>query len=393
MTSTKRDRKKIAETPDPEPLLTFAEAVKARQPAGGNAEAAHRTVTILHLANIAIRVGRKIQFDPVKEVIVGDEEAQPPRQSADARAVASVKSIPKRQAINSAMPSAKPNVAALVSQMPATDLEKDGKNGASKFTGPDPAAAGKIFAEILSGGRESIGELLGLVREAGDADFNNYKAGYLLHGLVIYCGHTGQEDARKLLAEVLSTELSSAKHSKPVKGFFIRELRLIGGTEVVKAIAGQLLDDELCGDATQALLTIRDGAAPHLRSALDKSKGRNRVTILQALRSLQDNESTAAFERALADDDPDVRQAAAWALAGLGQPGAVDVLIKFADGAEGSARIEATDACLRLAERLSDAGKAPEAARRIYTHLRDTRTDRSERHVREASERALGAVR
>ena len=28
-----------------------------------------------HLANIAIRVGRKIRFDPVKEEIVGDEEA------------------------------------------------------------------------------------------------------------------------------------------------------------------------------------------------------------------------------------------------------------------------------------------------------------------------------
>jgi predicted dehydrogenase len=68
-------RKKIAEMPDPEPLRTFAEAVRTRQPAGGNAEVASRTVTILHLANIAIRVGRKIRFDPVKEVIIGDEEA------------------------------------------------------------------------------------------------------------------------------------------------------------------------------------------------------------------------------------------------------------------------------------------------------------------------------
>src|SRR5262249_40868232 len=68
-------RKKIAEMPDPEPLLTFPQAIKARKPAGGNAEAAYRTVTILHLANIAIRVGRKIRFDPVKEAIVGDEEA------------------------------------------------------------------------------------------------------------------------------------------------------------------------------------------------------------------------------------------------------------------------------------------------------------------------------
>ena len=61
--------------PDPEPLLEFGDAVRARKPAGGNAEAAHRTATIMHLSNISIRVGRKIRFDPEKEVIIGDEEA------------------------------------------------------------------------------------------------------------------------------------------------------------------------------------------------------------------------------------------------------------------------------------------------------------------------------
>jgi myo-inositol 2-dehydrogenase / D-chiro-inositol 1-dehydrogenase len=69
------NRQKLAALPDPEPLLTFGEAVRTRKPAGGNAEAAHRTVTVIHLANIAIRMGRKIRFDPVREVIVGDEQA------------------------------------------------------------------------------------------------------------------------------------------------------------------------------------------------------------------------------------------------------------------------------------------------------------------------------
>jgi len=68
-------REKIKAMPDPAPLLDFAEAVRSRKPAGGNAEAAHRTACILHLANIAIRVGRKIHFDPVKEQIIGDDEA------------------------------------------------------------------------------------------------------------------------------------------------------------------------------------------------------------------------------------------------------------------------------------------------------------------------------
>ncbi|MBM4030328.1 MAG: Gfo/Idh/MocA family oxidoreductase [Planctomycetes bacterium] len=68
-------RKKLAELPNPEPLVSFAEAIRTRKQAGGNAEAAHRGVTALHLANIAIRVGRRVRFDPVKEQIVGDEAA------------------------------------------------------------------------------------------------------------------------------------------------------------------------------------------------------------------------------------------------------------------------------------------------------------------------------
>lgn len=73
---SEEDQRKLKEMPDPEPLLTFAEAVTQRKPAGGNAEAAYRTVAILHLTNIAIRTGRKIRFDPVKEEIIGDPEAQ-----------------------------------------------------------------------------------------------------------------------------------------------------------------------------------------------------------------------------------------------------------------------------------------------------------------------------
>jgi predicted dehydrogenase len=73
---TPDNREKLKTLPDPAPLLTFGQAVQQRKPAGGNAEAAHRTVTAIHLANIAIRVGRKIRFDPVKEVIIGDDEAQ-----------------------------------------------------------------------------------------------------------------------------------------------------------------------------------------------------------------------------------------------------------------------------------------------------------------------------
>ena len=69
------DQEKIKAMPDPEPLLSFGEAVKQRKKAGGHAEAAHRAACILHLANLAIRLGRKLNYDPDKEVFVNDEEA------------------------------------------------------------------------------------------------------------------------------------------------------------------------------------------------------------------------------------------------------------------------------------------------------------------------------
>jgi hypothetical protein len=69
------DQEKIRQMPDPAPLVSFPEAVKTRQQPGGHAEAAHRTATLMHLANIAIRTGRPIQYDPDKEEIVDDEEA------------------------------------------------------------------------------------------------------------------------------------------------------------------------------------------------------------------------------------------------------------------------------------------------------------------------------
>jgi len=69
-------KKKLAALPNPEPLVPFAEAVVTRRQGEGNdPESFHRTATILHLTNIAIRVGRKINYDPVKEQIVGDDEA------------------------------------------------------------------------------------------------------------------------------------------------------------------------------------------------------------------------------------------------------------------------------------------------------------------------------
>jgi len=53
----------------------FIECVQSRKTPICDVEIGHRSITICHLGNISIRLGRKIYWDPDKEQIVGDEEA------------------------------------------------------------------------------------------------------------------------------------------------------------------------------------------------------------------------------------------------------------------------------------------------------------------------------
>jgi len=75
---TPEQEERLNAIPDDKPYTnSWEHAVRTRddshcrQP---NAEAAHRGATALHLANIAIRTGRTVHYDPVKEEIIGDEE-------------------------------------------------------------------------------------------------------------------------------------------------------------------------------------------------------------------------------------------------------------------------------------------------------------------------------
>jgi predicted dehydrogenase len=53
----------------------WLECIKTRKLPICDVEIGHRSATVCHLGNIAIRTGRKITWDPAKEQIVGDKEA------------------------------------------------------------------------------------------------------------------------------------------------------------------------------------------------------------------------------------------------------------------------------------------------------------------------------
>ncbi|HEO71477.1 MAG TPA: Gfo/Idh/MocA family oxidoreductase [Candidatus Hydrogenedentes bacterium] len=68
--------KKLAHFPDPEPQLgDFHEAVRTRRKFTLDEVKAHRSCTIVNLAKIAVRLGRDLRFDPVKQVFMDDEGA------------------------------------------------------------------------------------------------------------------------------------------------------------------------------------------------------------------------------------------------------------------------------------------------------------------------------
>ena len=79
---------KLKQFPDPPKLESWEHAVRTRENVNGvhpNVRQATRSADLLHLASLAVRLGRKINYDPVKQEIVGDPEAtrmaNPPRRA------------------------------------------------------------------------------------------------------------------------------------------------------------------------------------------------------------------------------------------------------------------------------------------------------------------------
>lgn len=269
-------------------------------------------------------------------------------------------------------------IADLVGRIP--ELDKRGT-----FTGASWDETIPILDGVLAAGQVGLISVIAMLREVDDG--SDYRARYVLHGLAQYVGRPGKEAIRKLYSGVLAAQLGG-EWPRGARGFLARQLQVAGFPDAAPALGKLLLDPELCEDAAQALLAIREGAAEQFRKALPEAKGGPRLTILQALGVLGDAESAGAMRAAVADPDREIRLAAGWGLARLGDAGSVPVVLKAADVEAGYERIKATSSALHLAENLAAAGKKGDAAA-IYRHLQETRTDPSEAYVREIAAEGL----
>jgi predicted dehydrogenase len=66
-------------------VANFCEAIKGAARLNAEIEAGHLSASLCHLGNLATRLGRTLRFDPVRERIIGDDEADRLLSRVDAR--------------------------------------------------------------------------------------------------------------------------------------------------------------------------------------------------------------------------------------------------------------------------------------------------------------------
>ncbi len=271
----------------------------------------------------------------------------------------------------------------------ATETDRIWSQVVARAQGMDKERIEGAIADIQKMGRDGVLGLIDLLVPPGQGD--DVKPHYALHALAIAVCKIEDKEPRRTFSEAVASQLGGPR-PKAVQAYLCQELGVAGGKEVVPPLGKLLTDEELCDWAIRSLVAIGDGAAEQLRTALPNATGKCRLAIIQNLGVVKDEKSVDALKAAVADPDREIRLAALWGLANIGDPGSVDLLLKAAGVEPGWERIQATKACLMLAESLLASNRKDDAVK-IYTQLRDTRTDPSEKYVKDAAEKALAAAK
>jgi hypothetical protein len=271
----------------------------------------------------------------------------------------------------------------LVNQLPDPDRR------GMYCTDIDKAKIEQTIAAIHQGGKDNVLGLIDLLAEPGQS--GGAKPHYALHCLGNHLLQIKDEAARREFCQAIASQIGGSR-PKVIQAYLCQELQSFGHNEAVSALGSVLCDDDLSSPAAMALVAIWEGAALPLRAALPKAKGACKLNIVQALGQVGDRESIPALRSLVSNEDREVRLAAAWGLARMGDAGSVERLIQAAGVEPGWERIQATKHCLVLAEKLAAAGDKA-GADKIYAHLRDTRTDPQEKYIRDAAQRGLAAMK
>ncbi|MCJ7579755.1 MAG: HEAT repeat domain-containing protein, partial [Candidatus Aminicenantes bacterium] len=224
-----------------------------------------------------------------------------------------------------------------------------------KYPAQNSAVLDQQSQEILQLGKEAILSICRLLVSPGEADDSQVR--FALGGLTTYVNQTGKEEQRKLYAKAIIKALDS-EVSEDVMAFLIRQLQRCGKKESVKSLKAYLSDPILFEPAVQALLTIGSfEAETMLLRSVDAVPQKNRASIIKALGELRSQRAVKKILKYSTTTDRELRNAALFALANIGDPRAEKVLSKFAITAGLYERAQAPSLYLLYARRLSEQGK------------------------------------
>jgi HEAT repeat protein len=257
---------------------------------------------------------------------------------------------------------AKSRVQALVDRFPAQNSESM-KN---------------LVSRLIELGSEGVLGVCSLLVPPGTGDDTH--ARYALSALTNYVSFEGGEKARKLYAKSLINALDK-QTDKEVQAFLIRQIQRAGKGESIKPLKKFLDDKRLCEPATQALLAIGIPPAEKiLLKSLKKVRGANRITLVKALGEMRSKKAVKKIFPFAFDEDDELRQAALFALANIGDPLAEKAVSSVSLEASSYERARAPSVYLLYARRLSESGhKMPCAA--ICRKLISSYTAPHESHI------------
>lgn len=194
-------------------------------------------------------------------------------------------------------------------------------------------------------------------------DYQNRQAVDAVHARIVAAGR----DAAKLAQ--IETQLISVIGDRTAtfaaKQEVCRFLGQMGTSRSVPALSGMLAGDQKEADAARYAIERIPGpeASTALRAALGKSSGTKRIGIANSLGVRRDAKAVPALAALLKSSDPTLRNAAAYALARIGNTEALAALRTLPKNDPAAAQ-----ALLRGAAAQAASGKASEAAR-VYLSL------------------------
>jgi HEAT repeat protein len=228
----------------------------------------------------------------------------------------------------------------------------------ARFPAADAAGRDSLCGELFKLGPQAVEEVCRRVLPPGAGD--DSAARFALNGLAVYVMRPGAEKERLLYVRAVlrSIELTA---DKDVKAFLISQVQWTGGKESVKPLAKYLTDAALAEPAAQALLAARQpGAEAVFLKALVRAPATARVTLVKALGEMRSREAVKKLLPLAESPDEDLRQAALFALANIGDLRAGRILDRATVAASLYERSQAPSLYLLYARRLIESGKVRE---------------------------------